>query len=81
MNLGSICYNGKHTYELPIESVLPPHTCDLIRTNRLSELGPVYHNLDAETELQRQAILNQHILLSPWELTLFLLFKSLSRPS
>jgi hypothetical protein len=41
----------------------------------------MYHDLDADAELQKNALIEGFILLNPWELLVLSLFKALTEPS
>lgn len=61
-----------------VAEILPAHTVKLIVTRQFKHLGPIYHDLDADADQQKQALLNEKIMLSSYELILFVLFKSLT---
>ena len=65
-------------HTLHITEILPDHTVHQIATRKLEQLSPIYHDLDAKAEKQKQALATEHIILSSWELTVFTLFRSLT---
>ena len=68
-------------YELPIKDILPKHTQIILQKGQYSRLPQIYHNLSADPHQQKMAMPNNAILLSPWELLCFTLFKALATPS
>jgi len=41
----------------------------------------MYHDLEADSDMQKAALLEGSIILSPWELLIMTLFKALTEPS
>jgi len=52
-----------------------------LQSGHHERLSVVYHNLEADADMQTEALKNDKILLKPWELLVFSLFKALSDSS
>ena len=79
---GTSKLNKKYkTYTLPVSEVLPDHTQRILMNRNWERLAQVYHNLQADSQDQKHALQNGQIILSPWELLCFTLFKALASPS
>ena len=60
---------------------LPEHSVRFLQNRQNSKLSEMYHDLDADAELQKNALIEGFILLNPWELLVLSLFKALTEPS
>ena len=74
-----MCYQPESgSYSVPIYDLLNLENVRLIQEGRISELPHIFQSLSANVEDQKVALQNQIIILSPWELLCFVLFKSAS---
>ena len=61
-----------------VRDILPDHTVNAIQNQRFDQLSDIYHDLDANSEQQSNALRSGQIVLSSWELIIFTMFKSLT---
>ncbi len=66
---------------MAIENILPEHSVRFLQNRQHNKLSEMYHDLDADAELQKNALIEGFILLNPWELLVLSLFKALTEPS
>ena len=67
--------------KMAIENILREHSVRFLQNMQHSKLYDMYHDLDADAELQKNALIEGFILLNPWELLVLSLFKALTEPS
>lgn len=64
-----------------MHTILPAHSIAFLEAGQPRNLAQLYHDLEADAEMQKAALLEGKILLSPWELLILTLFKALTECS
>jgi len=65
----------KYWHKIPFEYLLTEREISLIQQNMFDELSPLFHNLSADTNLQKSSFRKGVIMLNSWELVCMILCK------
>ena len=81
LSLHSMDTRHQNLYRIPTAKILPEHSYLYIlknTTGKYQDLSPIYQDLTADANSQKEALAHDQIILSAWELLIFTLFKSLT---